>query len=1386
MHSTPTPEVMISTSLTSPRASYRQMLQSPPMLSARGHNLLAPRIFPPHLVSEYEYASMSEEASDDGPRSPASDMDLIPQFGGHSVLSESTPSLPSPPPKENSLVSFANLSIPHEPSKPEPVSSPDCSPVQTPRGQPDSDDEPENTSDGSSGPPSGMLRTQRASTMAARPSRMRARKALIRSLSPPPSHVMPPPSSPGDVAATADAIGLAIPPLDITGRRSRTLTESSQPGAAPRPHAHRSISGDTAVSKTSIARLQRARTAFLRDAKAFKRALKAAGAQPPPPPARGTTPKGGSAGAAFVLCHTNASSVLALIDELSDYDVERIVVEKPDFRTELLHQYLRAWDPACPAKRALYPVLFSAAAIAAVLEDLAYTAILQLASPPERHRVVSVVSPRAARELHSATPTPRYDPGAPLYSTTGSASASASASVSSATITPRDVPGLPPLDMHSCSNKMGGADSPHSPPRASTSSPAIVDPSTLRIAAPRSREVSPRLDPSSGENTPVLDKSTTGFFGLLRKIGKRWSRKGTLPPSRIAASAADGARPIESESPLESPELQKAPSGESDAAGVNANNVLIPALGELPLEQAQAKGAKTPSTATTATTTTSTTTASTPVSAPLPPPNTPLAGKLADVDVPQLLLCRICEQQVPDLPAHSRTCLAIAEDEEKAGSVDLRLIGQLRKLKPHIEALESGLKAPGASELREDGRTEPAHARAKQQLSLLRLVADTIINLGINENSVSYDDAITSASMAVDVLRSHADKVDLSVVTQLSLEKLIDKACSLLETKMQALLSAKTKAAESAAESGHARNPEHTVWVTRAASQPNILTPPAGNPVPTAPTSVAQRALAAQKGHTRRSSSGSGLMGVPTIREFKIIDRISAGAYGRVYLARKRTTGDLYAIKVIKKKDLARKNQLQYARAERDILSDVHDAPFLVTLYFAFQSQRNLYLVMEYLNGGDVLALLSAFGALEEAHARQYVAEVVSALDYLHSHGIVHRDLKPENLLVDSKGHLKLIDFGLSFRGMMTDHPLHNVVSSYSDEGGTEVPESPASGMLGPVDSERRHNSNVGTPDYLAPEIILGTGHAHHVDWWALGCVTFELLVGLPPFHADSIELLFANIVERNVVGGWPAVPEDMSEEARDFTDRLLVLQPEERLGACGADEVKAHPWFRGIDWATVHQGQAPFVPKPVDAEDLSYHDDRSGKSRLDEAELREVAEDDDHQHRVLEELRPPPMSPELATAKSAPPARSRRSGGPPKYGVFDGFAFGGPASDSILARPNLDDEVADDAGSGGDQAGDDDAVLDLSDFAVVNKRALLKKNNEVAMASPKTSRPHSRTASFSGVPPHMSDLASGPGLSNSSSTSHLADLRDRLLVIQADRSDESGESRELSISPNM
>ncbi|XP_031393821.1 probable serine/threonine protein kinase IRE isoform X3 [Punica granatum] len=297
-----------------------------------------------------------------------------------------------------------------------------------------------------------------------------------------------------------------------------------------------------------------------------------------------------------------------------------------------------------------------------------------------------------------------------------------------------------------------------------------------------------------------------------------------------------------------------------------------------------------------------------------------------------------------------------------------------------------------------------------------------------------------------------------------------------------------------------------------------------------------------------------------SIEDFEIIKPISRGAFGRVFLARKRATGDLFAIKL---------------------------KVFWLSVTSLYQSVillwENLYLVMEYLNGGDLYSLLRNLGCLDEEMARIYIAEVVLALEYLHSLNVIHRDLKPDNLLIGQDGHIKLTDFGLSKVGLI------NSTDDFS------APQVSSGGFLKEDETKDQHSINreqrqkhsvVGTPDYLAPEILLGMGHGKTADWWSVGIILYELLVGIPPFNADHPQNIFDNIMNRDIP--WPKVPEEMSYDVYDLIDRLLTENPVQRLGATGAAEVKQHSFFKNINWDTLAKQKAMFIPS-AESHDTRY-----------------------------------------------------------------------------------------------------------------------------------------------------------------------------------------------------
>ena len=462
-----------------------------------------------------------------------------------------------------------------------------------------------------------------------------------------------------------------------------------------------------------------------------------------------------------------------------------------------------------------------------------------------------------------------------------------------------------------------------------------------------------------------------------------------------------------------------------------------------------------------------------------------------------------------------------------------------------------------------------------------------------------------------------------------------------------------------------------------------------------------------------------------SIKDFEIIKPISRGAFGSVYLSKKKSTGDYYAIKVLKKADMVAKNQVTNVKAERAIMMWQGESDFVAKLYWTFSSKDYLYLVMEYLNGGDCASLIKVLGALPEDWTKKYMGEVVLCVQHLHSRQIVHRDLKPDNFLVDAKGHLKLTDFGLSRMGLIgrqkrainaepedappdllkagpfrrapsgtssrstsfdyqgpgqqspaltpvmtsslcneatqpsyfalnrdssasreptrrasahrsdsgdgdslvfrrlsvadapgsieeeaadgeySDSPdanvLQHVKGNYSvsknDVAASSTMPPPMMALFDPEDSNRRF---VGTPDYLAPETINGAGQDEMSDWWSLGCILFECLYGHPPFNANTPQEVFNNILSRNI--HWPSEEDSapVSEEAKDLMNRLMCIDPKERLGsnkqekyADGGEEIKAHPWFADVKWDTLREDEASFVPVSENPENTEYFDAR-------------------------------------------------------------------------------------------------------------------------------------------------------------------------------------------------
>ncbi|XP_057699659.1 microtubule-associated serine/threonine-protein kinase 1 isoform X3 [Corythoichthys intestinalis] len=313
----------------------------------------------------------------------------------------------------------------------------------------------------------------------------------------------------------------------------------------------------------------------------------------------------------------------------------------------------------------------------------------------------------------------------------------------------------------------------------------------------------------------------------------------------------------------------------------------------------------------------------------------------------------------------------------------------------------------------------------------------------------------------------------------------------------------------------------------------------------------------------------------PSEEDFQSIKLISNGAYGAVYLVRHRETRQRFAMKKINKQNLILRNQIQQAFVERDILTFAEN-PFVVSMFCSFETRRHLCMVLEYVEGGDCATLLKNIGALPLELARMYFAETVLALEYLHNYGIVHRDLKPDNLLITSMGHIKLTDFGLSKMGLMS--LTTNLYEGHIEKDAREF-----------LDKQV-----CGTPEYIAPEVILRQGYGKPVDWWAMGIILYEFLVGCVPFFGDTPEELFGQVITDDMV--WPDGDDALPEEAQALISTLLQTNPLMRLGTGGAFEVKEHPFFTELDWNSLLRQKAEFVPHLESEEDTSYFDTRSDR----------------------------------------------------------------------------------------------------------------------------------------------------------------------------------------------
>ena len=289
--------------------------------------------------------------------------------------------------------------------------------------------------------------------------------------------------------------------------------------------------------------------------------------------------------------------------------------------------------------------------------------------------------------------------------------------------------------------------------------------------------------------------------------------------------------------------------------------------------------------------------------------------------------------------------------------------------------------------------------------------------------------------------------------------------------------------------------------------------------------------------------------------DFEPLKLLGTGTFGRVLLVRFKSNNQLYAMKILMKSRIKSTHQEEHTKAERDLMVQI-DNPFLLNIKFAFQDETKLYIVSNFMQGGDMFYHLHFESKFSEKKAKFYLIEIILGLEYLHKNNMIYRDLKPENILMDSTGHIKLSDFGLS-----------KILS----------------------DNDEKAFTLCGTPQYLAPEIMKEEGYDKNVDWWSLGCFFYEMITGFLPFYIPK-DYLNEKVYEQKVI-----FPSGINPLAIKFIKELLVVDPNNRLGngVNGVENIKSHEYFKDVDWNKYYNKEIepPFIPKLDSDEDLKYFD---------------------------------------------------------------------------------------------------------------------------------------------------------------------------------------------------
>ena len=344
-----------------------------------------------------------------------------------------------------------------------------------------------------------------------------------------------------------------------------------------------------------------------------------------------------------------------------------------------------------------------------------------------------------------------------------------------------------------------------------------------------------------------------------------------------------------------------------------------------------------------------------------------------------------------------------------------------------------------------------------------------------------------------------------------------------------------------------------------------------------------------------------------SINDFEIIKPIGKGGFGEVNICRNKENKKIYAMKRMTFEQLKYKNGLLNFLAEKDILSINNNNVWMTQLRFSFIDNQYLYLIMDYCPGGDLMSYLINRDTLEETEARFYIAEIILCVDSLHKMNCIHRDLKPDNILIGKDGHIKLSDFGISFISReklfpFTENKTEKIIpglffrktSAEEDEKNIEIKNSINDSNKSIKSAKSFQNiiaySGVGSPDYMAPELILNEnnkGYGGEIDWWSVGAIFYEMLVGIPPFLSDTPQATCEKIVHYQK---YLKIPDQIkiSNEAEKLIFGFLT-EPKKRLGINGIDEIKKKPFFKNFDWDKIRDMSPPFIPKLDSPEDTRY-----------------------------------------------------------------------------------------------------------------------------------------------------------------------------------------------------